>query len=175
MIELTETKMREALNLLATHLDRPLTLLIGGGGAMLLAYHFPLGTSDIDAIPKGYSTDELKPFIEKVALELELPNDWLNPWFATFTYILPLDFEQRLKEVFNSGNLKAQALGPEDILLMKCFAHRQKDIPHARALLRLGANFDSVFDQIDLLEQKKIPRCQEAREFLEHLLETEKG
>lgn len=167
--------MKDGLTKLDALLERRVTLIIGGGGAMILAHGFPLATTDIDAVPKGMSIEELRPLIEKIAIEMQWPGDWLNPWYATFTFVLPEDFQTRLLEVFRGKQLVAQALGKEDLLLMKCFAHRQKDIPHARALLRAGANTELVFDQIDLLESRKIPRCDEAREFLEELIDQEEA
>jgi hypothetical protein len=173
METLTAEKMRTALKALDALLDRDLTLIVGGGGAMLLAYGFPLATADIDAVPRGIPGDELAPLIEKVARELGLPHDWLNPWYSSFTYVLPADFEERLMEVFRGSHLSAQALGKEDLLLMKCFAHRQKDVAHARALVRAGADADKVFDRIEELRKRKIPGTEPALDFLEDILDQE--
>jgi len=173
METLTEEKMREALRALDALLNVNVGLIIGGGGAMLLAHHFPLATADIDAVPRGLSSDELAPFIEKVARELKLPLDWLNPWYSNFTYVLPPDFSERLVSVFSGRFLTAQALGKEDLLLMKCFAHRPKDIAHARALVRAGADADMVFQRIEELQKRKIPEAKPAQEFLEDILDKE--
>jgi hypothetical protein len=166
-------KMRQALNALDSLLTQEVSLIIGGGGAMLLAYDFPLVTTDIDAVPRGLSSDELAPLIEKVAASLGLPTDWLNPWYSSFTYVLPSDFRDRLVSVFQGKHLSAQALGKEDLLLMKCFAHRQKDIPHARALVRAGAIVDTVFNRIEELKKRKIPGAALAWDFLETILDQE--
>ena len=45
--------MLKALASLDRRLAMQVTLIVGWGGAMLLANHYPLSTSDIDAIPKG--------------------------------------------------------------------------------------------------------------------------
>jgi len=173
METLTAQKMREALNRLDELLPHPVRMIIGGGGAMLLAYDFPLATADIDAVTKGLSTDEMKPFIETVARELSIPSDWINPWFSSFTHVLPADYESRLVEVFAGQKLKVSALGKEDLLLMKCFAHRQKDIAHARALVRAGANIDFVYDRIEELAQRKIPGARDAADFLDEIIDME--
>ncbi len=140
---------------------------------MLLAHSFPLSTTDIDAIPQGLTSDELKPFIEQVAKDLGFPPDWLNPWFGSFTHVLPADFSDRLIEVFKGEKILALALGKDDLLIMKCFAHRKKDIAHARALVRAGANTEFVFSRIDELEAKRIPGTKEARAFCEQMIEME--
>lgn len=46
MINLTEKQMSAALESLSAKLSHPIQLIIGGGGAMILAHHFPLATVD---------------------------------------------------------------------------------------------------------------------------------
>jgi len=173
MADLTAKKMREALKALDALLPKKLEIIIGGGGAMLLAHDFPLTTTDIDAVPRGMSTEELTPFIEKVAAELGLTHDWLNPWYGSFTYVLPADFADRLHDAFTGRNLHARALGKEDLLLMKCFAHRPKDISHARALVRGGADVNRVQEWIEEKRKKKIPQAEKAANFLADVLDME--
>lgn len=175
MQSLTADKMRQGLKALDQLLPRDLLLIIGGGGAMLLAHGFPLATTDIDAVPKGIPMEELSPLIEQVARQLDFPVDWLNPWYASFTHVLPADYSQRIVEVFSGQHLKAQALGKDDMLLMKCFAHRKKDIAHARALVKSGARTEFVYDRIEELEQKRIPGTDAAAEFLDDILDLEQA
>ena len=170
---LTAALMLRSLAALDQKLPRPLTLIIGGGGAMLLAHSFPLATADIDAVPKGLSSDELAPLIAEVSVELGLPGDWLNQWYSTFTFVLPADYGDRLIEVFRGSHLLARALGADDLLLMKCFAHRRKDVPHARALVRQGARTDFVYERIEELAAQKIPGTEAAADFLEEILDLE--
>lgn len=173
MESLTAQKMREALAALDQLLLTKVTLIVGGGGAMLLAHGFPLATSDIDAVPKGLTSEELSPLIERVAAKLKLPTDWLNPWYQTFTYVLPADYSDRLVTVFSGTHLRADALGKEDLLIMKCFAHRAKDVGHARALIRENANLDLVLARIEELKKRKIPEASKAEDFLNEILDME--
>lgn len=168
---LTEKIMRAALTELDARLDSPVTLIIGGGGAMILAHGFPLATSDIDAFPKKIEIAKLDVLVKKVATEQRLPPDWLNPYFASFTHTLPSDYSERLIEVFRGGNLEAFALGKEEMLIMKCFAHRQKDVGHARALIKKGADMDFVESHIEKLKKKGIPGAEAALDFLDELIE----
>ena len=140
---------------------------MGGGGAMILAHGFLLSTSDIDAIQRGgISPDFLDPFVKEIAKKLGIPHDWLNPYFSTYSHTLPPDYAVRLVEVFSGKRLKVLALGKEEMLIMKCFAHRRKDVGHARALVRGKANIDFVEKRIEELHQKKIPGTQAALDFL---------
>jgi len=163
--------MKKALARLDELLTEPTTLIIGGGGAMILAHGYPLATSDLDAIPEGMDVAKLDPLVKQIASEQGLPSDWLNPYFSTFAHTLPEDYGERLVEVYRGAHLRARALGKEEMLIMKCFAHRQKDVSHARALLKKGADVDRVETQIEKLRDKGIPGAQDALDFLDDLLE----
>ena len=156
--------MREALQGLDHEVSKPLCLLIGGGAAFVLAHQIPLSTMDIDAIP--YQTtlqiSDLEPLIQRVSKKLNLPHDWLNTYFATFTYSLPKDYSDRLVRVFRGKNLTALALGREDLLIMKCFAGREKDFPHARALLKKGLDVKQVKEHLHRCVQENLPKASAA-------------
>lgn len=168
---LTKEIMLKALQKLDQLIPHAVTLVIGGGGAMILAHDFPLGTTDIDAVPKGIELHELDFFVKKIATEHGLPTDWLNPYFSTFAHTLPSDYGQRLVDVFVGKKLTAKALSKNEMLIMKCFAHRAKDTSHARALIKKGADTDVVETHIQLLKKKGIKGSQEALDFLHEQLD----
>lgn len=138
---------------------------------MILAHEYPLATTDVDAIAKGIELDDLEVLVKKVARELNLPPDWLNPYFSSFSYVIPSDFATRVKVVFKGKFLKVEALGREEMFLMKCFAHRTKDRPHARALLKLGVDLKIIEIQFAALEAKKIPGVALAMAFFDEMVE----
>ena len=167
------SKMRSALKLLDNKIKKPAKLLLGGGGAMVLAYDFPLATLDMDAL---FFQSEIKEAdvadeIQEVALELNLPRDWLNPYFSTFLFSLPQDYSTRLVETFKGKHLIVYALGLTDLLILKCYAGREKDIGHARALIKKGADTNLTKKHIQNLLEKRIPKSQEALDFLFDLLD----
>lgn len=177
---LTAEIMKQALSRLDELLDEAwksqgkpdtIQLIVGGGGAMILAHGFPLGTTDIDAVPKGMEIAELDAFVKRIAEERKIAPDWLNPYFSTFAHTLPPDYGDRLIEVFKGKRIVARALGKEEMLIMKCFAHRQKDVGHAKALIRGGARLERVESQIESLRAKGIPGAQDALDFLDDVLE----
>ncbi|MEK6772625.1 MAG: DUF6036 family nucleotidyltransferase [Bdellovibrionota bacterium] len=168
---LTSELMILALKHLDQLLPKKVLLTVGGGGSMILAHHFPLATTDLDAIPQGMELYEFDHFIKQVSLELGIPGDWLNPYFSTFAYVLPADYKNRLVSVFNGKTLTAMALGKEDMLIMKCFAHRKKDIAHARALIKAGADTQMVEKHILHLQDKGLTAAKDAIDFLDDLLE----
>ncbi|MFH1829579.1 MAG: DUF6036 family nucleotidyltransferase [Pseudomonadota bacterium] len=164
--------MIAAFEALDAKLSEPLTLLVGGGAAMLLAHGIPLSTYDVDGLPfeTKLSPAEVEKLIREVASELNLNPHWYNDYFNTFTFTLPADFRDRLVDVFNGKCLTVRALGAEDLLLMKCMAGRDKDVGHARALLRRGADWKKVEAHLEGLVKKGLPGAEEAVGFLEDLV-----
>ncbi len=170
VMNLTADLMLQALTALDRRLDRSVRLIVGGGGAMLLAHHFALSTADIDAVPaSGMTILELEPLIQEVARELSLAPDWLNPYYSTFAHVLPSDYGSRLVGIGSFLHLKVDALSKDDLLIMKCFAARQKDVVHARVLVRQGARTDFARAHIGTLDKKRIPGAPRALRFLEDI------
>ena len=169
MTFLPREEMLAAFEALGAMLPREVTLIVGGGAAMVLAHGFAVRTADVDGQPRGMSVEELAPFVRRVAEARGLPSDWLNPYFSTFAYVLPADYGTRLVEVFRGRRLVVQALGAEDLLVMKCFAGRQKDVAHARVLLKRVREPDVVDRRIDELVERRVPRAREAADFLDDL------
>lgn len=160
----------KALKALDQLLNEPLHLIIGGGSAMVLAYKHPLATQDVDAFAaKGSTIANLDGLLKKVAKQLNIEPDWLNTHFVTFTHVLPQDYALRLRTVFHGKQLKADVLGPEDLLVMKCFAGRDKDRPHARRLIHEADDLSIVDKQLALLADKRIPGAEEAADYFDDL------
>src|SRR5690606_12926685 len=134
---------------------------------LVLAHGADLATMDIDAVPKGADLTEIDVFIKKVATDLRIQGDWLNPYFSTFTHTLPEDYGTRLKPVFEGSQLKVLALSKEDLLIMKCFAGRKKDLPHIRFLIKKNVDIDFAERHVESLIERKIPGAQEALDFLD--------
>jgi uncharacterized nucleotidyltransferase DUF6036 len=146
----------------------PTQLLIGGGGAFALAYGIPIRTADIDGVffQSPVDPSQLDPLVKETGRDLEISPDWLNPYFGTFLMSLPPDYKDRLQPVFTGKSLKALAIGLTDLLIMKCFAGREKDMPHAKLLIRKGADLSLAEHHIRSLVGKRIPHSQEALNFL---------
>lgn len=162
--------MSEALVLLDKHLRQPLHLVVGGGAAMVLAYQHPLATQDVDAFAaKGSSLSGLDAVLKRVAKQLNIEPDWMNTHFVTYTHVLPQDYASRLQRVFQGKQLRVDALGPEDMLIMKCFAGRDKDRPHARRLLGAVRDLAIVDRHLTLLADKRIPGAAQAADYFDDL------
>lgn len=161
----------QALASLDERLEGFAHLIIGGGAAMVAAYDHPLATRDVDAMAGkgGIRLAELDAPARQVARELDLEPDWLNRYFETYTPVLPSDYGERLRSVYRGERLRVDALGPEDLLVMKCFAGRDKDRPHARRLVRLAGDLDIVDRQLALLVEHRYPGAQRAADYFDDL------
>lgn len=168
-----KAKMLEAFQSLDARMTSPVRLIVGGGAAMVVAYDIPISTSDVDGIPDKSSMElsDFKKEVRAVGRELGISQDWLNDHFSTFLFVLPSDYGTRLKTVFSGKYLEVCALSKSDLLLMKCFAGREKDIPHARVLIKKGADIVFVDKRIDELAKKKIPGAEKASDFLSDICE----
>lgn len=162
-------QLERAFSALDALLPRPVTLIVGGGTAMMLAYQLPVRTTDVDAYPRDGHLDELRDPILAVATAQGLAKDWINPWFETFAYVLPADYGTRLRPVFRGERLEVVALGVEDLLVMKCFAGREKDVSHARALLRRSPDLRVVERRLQELADKGVKGAPDALDFFDDL------
>ena len=166
----TVLKAMKRLDELAPH---SFEMIVGGGAAMMCAYDCPLTTVDMDVVFKYISGERLEKPVRQIAREMNLPGNWLNSWYAGFTHYLPSDFNRRLKLIFQGQKITARALGAEDMLILKCCAHRTKDTGHARVLIRRKADHIFVMKHLEkLMEQKRIFN-EKPLEFLEDILEKE--
>ena len=116
--------------------SRTYGLIVGGGGALVGAYEYGNSTTDVDAIAPGTDLSDIEEQIQDVGRELNIGLDWLNSHFSAYTLYIPSSFRARLRRFFSGKKLTADALGPEDLLVMKFMAGRSKDRPHVQFLLR---------------------------------------
>ena len=139
---------------------------------MVAAYGETESTHDIDAIPiqSKLSFEEIKLYVLQVAEKLDLSPDWINPYFNSFTHALPLDYMQRTQKIFEGKKIRCMVLGPEDLLIMKLMAGRQKDERHSRRLLKRN-NIDLLLveKQLEVLVNRSIPKSKEALDLFDEL------
>lgn len=137
--KITTELLQKILEALAVRLEgssKKVTLLVGGAGALVGCYNYKEKTTDVDALPLGSSLDEISVELKQIADDFQLPADWLNPHFSTFTLYLPSDYKKRCRRFFEAPALAVDALGPEDLMIMKLMAGRTKDQSHIRFLMK---------------------------------------
>ena len=161
----------KALQTLDSCSDKTFELIIAGGSAMMCSYGYPLGTVDIDAIVKKADLSEVDIYVKKTAKKLSLAPDWLNMWVSSFTHYLPDDYEDRLNILLKGKKITMKVFGKEDILILKCFAHRGKDVGHAKALIKQKVDIKFVENHIKGLIKKNLPESKKALDFLYDILD----
>lgn len=168
---MTKSQMLEAFRKLDQLIKKPTRIIVGGGAAMLAAYQIPISTQDVDGVPDKSSMDlaEFKAEVRRVGQDLGVAPDWLNDYFSTFLFVLPSDYGSRLVPLYRGKHVEVCALAKEELLLMKLFAGREKDLPHAKALMKKGVNLKLVDGRIDELREKNIPGAQRASDLLSDL------
>ena len=152
--------MRKAFQLVDSELKNKARFIVGGGAAMTLAYSHPLATHDVDAFAArgGLSIADVDALAKKIATRLGIAGDWLNSHFDTYTIVLPSDYATRLRRVFNGKQLTVDALGPEDLLIMKCFAARamaSSDAPMKKLFRPSGAAISSWMKRLKGLPETR--------------------
>ncbi|MGZ3806411.1 MAG: DUF6036 family nucleotidyltransferase [Pseudobdellovibrionaceae bacterium] len=150
-----------------------ITLTVGGGGAMILKHDYSGATVDIDAVPSNIDFEELKPFMEKVAKELKIAPDWLNPYYQAFTVYLPKDSKNRMSDIYVGNKLLVKSLGPEEILIMKLMAGRAKDMAHIKHLLKMKIDLSIVENRLEELTALFPKIAKKALDLLDDLTESE--
>jgi hypothetical protein len=172
--DMDKQKMLQAFAALDQHLTSPTRIIVGGGAALVAAHGIPISTYDVDGVPDRSSMEfaAFQKEVRAVGTALKIAPNWLNDHFSAFLYVLPPDYGQRLLPLYQGRHLTVCALAKEELILMKCFAGREKDLPHARALLRQGvANLKIIDHRIQELLEKKIPGADRAADFFDDLLE----
>ena len=174
-VKLDGKTMRAAFEGLDRAIPALAHLVVGGGAAMVLAYQHRLATEDVDAFTAkgGVRVADLDAAAKRVAKALDIAPDWLNAHFETYTAVLPSDYASRLRRVFAGARLVVDALGPEDLLVMKCFAGRDKDLPHARVLLKKAKDLGIVDRQLQHLVEKRYPKAERAADWFDDLRDEE--
>lgn len=158
-----ETAFAKLDSVLEEHNAGTVRLILGGGGSMILAHGYPGKTSDADGAVTRIDAAEFDRYVKLVAQQLKIQPEWLNSHFTTYMYALPSDYDARLVNVYAGKSLIVDALGAEDILIMKLMAGRAKDMQHIRFLLRTqNVNLSIVEKRLEELVSQSIGKASSA-------------
>jgi hypothetical protein len=144
-----------ALKRFASLLREPTSLILGGSAALLLAGEIDRLTEDGDVVESSADFGRLEGIVHQVErLEL-VPPKWLNTSIQAYTHVLPVDFRSRLVRLPSMGHLDVDLLGRLDIILMKVYAHRPRDLQDVQALSPTTTELDFVEAAIPRIAEKE--------------------
>jgi hypothetical protein len=127
-ITLTRTELVDALAALGARCRGATTLLLGGSAALILTNVLPRGTNDGDVLASEPDLGRLQAAIRAVAHDRGLPDGWLNGSAQSYAEILPADYQTRVVTLPPFGRLSVSLVGRRDVIVMKFFAGRPKDL-----------------------------------------------
>ena len=150
--KLAEPDLLRALQALAARRTTPTQLILGGAGALILTGELPRATSDCDVLYSTPDMGALQEDIRAVAQQLGLPAGWLNGSIQSYLDILPADYRDRLRTLAIPGRLQVAVLHRRDVLVMKFYAGRPRDLADIEQLAPSRAELDFVRSQLPRLE-----------------------
>jgi hypothetical protein len=92
---------------------------------------------------------------------------WLNGSIQSYTYILPKDYKDRLVSLPPFGRVRARLLGRRDVILMKVYAMRARDVEDLRAIRPTVEELAFVREQIPSLGEKEPEKARDMVAFLD--------
>jgi len=117
-------------------LPSPHDVVLVGGAAMILHFGALRATRDIDVLVLRGDVRELREAVRRVALEHNLPEDWVNDAVKGFADILPPDFYHRLAPIeLPLQRLRLYVLGRAEQAALKIVALREQDLEDLEILL----------------------------------------
>jgi len=151
MDKMADADLKQALAALGTRVHARTEIVVGGAGALILSGELTRATSDCDVIFSNPDMGRLQEDIRAVADNMNLPAGWLNGSIQSYLDILPPDYRTRLKTLPAQGKLEVAVLNRRDVMVMKLFAARARDLEDIATLQPTSAELEFVRNQLPRL------------------------
>ncbi len=132
-------------------LHHPVRVVIGGAGALILSNDLQRATLDCDVLVSQPDMGQLQDVIREVAERLGLVGGWLYGSAQAFADILPPGYEARLNSLPPFGRLQVMVVHRKDVIVMKLFAGRPRDLIDVKSLSPTLAEINFARDQLPRL------------------------
>lgn len=156
-----------ALATLGRHAREPVSLVLGGSAALILSKELRRPTDDGDVVASEPEIGNLQELIRNVADREGLPPGWLSGSIQSYTHVLPKDYERRLVSLPSFGHLRVRLLGRPDVILMKVYGMRARDVEDLRAIRPTTEELVFVRAQLPRITAKEPEKAQEMSAFLD--------
>lgn len=157
----------EALSEMGRRAQRPVSIVLGGSAALILSNDLPRPTDDGDVVTSEPGLGELQALIREIAQSEGLPAGWLNGSIQSYTYVLPADYPSRLVSMPPFKHLRVRLLSRRDVILMKVYGMRPRDIDDLRAIRPTEDELAFVRAQLIRIGAKEASKAREMAEFLD--------
>jgi len=137
--DLSRAELEGAPAALGAACSEDTTMLLGGSAALILTNALERGTNDGDVIASHPDLGQLQAAIRAVARDRGLPDGWLNGSVQSYIDVLPEDYEARVKTLRPFGRLSVSLVGRRDVIVMKFFSGRPKDLRDLEQIAPTGA------------------------------------
>jgi hypothetical protein len=164
---LDRSRLKEAFAALGERMHQPTRVLIGGSGALILGGELNRATTDCDVLYSQPDMGQLQSDIRTVAESCGLPSGWLNGSAQTYTEILPPDYKSRLHSLRPFGRLQVMVLHRQDVLVMKLYAGRPRDLADIAALAVTDTELEFARGQLARLRRIDAARTERMRVVLD--------
>lgn len=168
-----EEDLRKALLALGERLRARTDIVVGGASALILTGELPRATSDFDVLYSDPDIGRLQEDIRAVADRLHLTPGWLNGSIQTYLDVLPPDYKARLITLPARGKLHIALLHRQDIIVMKLFAGRSRDLTDIVALRPTPKELQFVRSELPRLKRIDQPRAARLESFLDQYHDDE--
>jgi hypothetical protein len=166
---LDKNRLKDAFAILGDRLNKPARLLIGGAGALILGGELTRATTDCDVLRSDPDMGQLQGDIRTVGERCGLPGGWLNGSAQTYAEILPPDYESRLQSLPPFGRLQVMVLHRQDVLVMKLYAGRPRDLADIATLAPTASEIQFARDELPRLRRIDEARAERMRAVLDDL------
>jgi len=156
-----------ALAALGARVRNRTEILIGGAGALILTGELPRATSDCDVLFSKPDMGQLQEDIRAVAEQKNITSGWLNGSVQSYLDVLPPDFRTRLRTLPSQGKLQISVLHRRDVLVMKFFAGRLRDLKDIEALRPTVEELQFVRNEIPRLSRIDTERAKRIEQLLD--------
>ncbi len=151
--ELSADDIHRALATLGRHCRSDTRIILAGSVALMLQQQLRRVTKDGDVIEAHPDFGTLRDALRSVAAQEGIPDHWLNDSARAYLEVLPPDFRTRLRELGPFGRLRVALVSRRDAIVMKCFAHRAKDLLDLQEMAPTAKEIGFVLEHVARLRQ----------------------
>jgi hypothetical protein len=165
--KMTRDTLWGALAALGRRVRQPVSIVLGGSAALILGEELRRPTDDGDVVTSDPGLGDLQRVIRDVADSEGLPTGWLNGSIQSYTYVLPNDYQSRLVSLPPFNRLQVRLLGRRDVILMKVYGMRPRDVEDLRAIRPTVEELALARAQLERIGAKEPEKARDMGAFLD--------